>query len=68
MEIPQESYPPDLAILRGYIPLLTVSVPNSQFLYHSIVYSRYVQVQVRYEQHTSRKCFQQKLVNQDEQR
>ncbi len=33
----QESYHPARAILRGYIPVWTLSVPNGRFLYHSIV-------------------------------
>ncbi len=40
----QESYQAARAILRGYIPVWTLPVPNGWFLYHSIVWSWYRRV------------------------
>ena len=41
MKMPQESWPPATAILRGYEPCMTVHVQNGKFLYYSIVDTYY---------------------------
>ncbi len=64
----QESYPPDLTILKKYVPVWALSGQNGLFLYESIVHTYYRAVQESMYFYTSRQylVFHVHGMNQDE--